>query len=301
MRTVCTRILITFIALAGAFEVNAQLFKNYEQEADRMFEDERYYEASLLYERLLTGEVSGNDKLTPYRPGRGPKINPSDEDYQRIVYRLAESLRLYKNYGGAVEWYAKVLDDSAYPLAKFHHATCLRAASSYEDALQGFKDFISGYGKEDEYTEMAENEIKNCEFAIEELAKEQVDQVYKANTVVNEGGGNYASVIHSDGRLIFTSTRYMATVKGTLGKYNFNNVYQATWSDTSISSPELYNIPFEQEFHQGTVAFSPDRQTVFLTRWQGNASGVENCYIYISRFNSGEWSEPEKLSGPVNQ
>ncbi|QEC52092.1 WD40 repeat protein [Anseongella ginsenosidimutans] len=300
MRTVFTRILITFIAITGSLQAEAQLFRNYESEADRMFEDERYYEASLLYERLLTGEVAGGEKLAPYRPGRGPKVKPSDEEYQRVVYKLAESLRLYKNYGGAIDWYAKVLDNDDYPLAKFYHAVCLRAAARYEEALEAYNNFLEGYGKDDEFSKMSEQEIKNCEFAIEEMAEEQVDEVYKANSTINEGGGNYASVIHSDGRLIFTSTRYMANVKGTLGKFNFNNVYEADWSDTSLSSPELYNVPFQQEFHQGTVAFSPDRQTMFLTRWQGNASGVENCYIYVSRFNSGAWSEPEKLSSSVN-
>src|SRR3546814_20859285 len=94
------------------------------------------------------------------------------------------------------------------------------------------------------------------------MDKEQVDEVYKANATINEGGGNYASVIHSDDRLIFTSTRYLANVRGTLGKFHFNNIYQAQWSDTSLSSPELYNVPFKQEFHQGPVAFSPDRQTL---------------------------------------
>src|SRR3546814_7590730 len=27
---------------------------------------------------------------------------------------------------------------------------------------------------------------------------------------------------------------------------------------------------------------------------------VENCYTYISRFNNGEWTEPEKLTTGVN-
>src|SRR3546814_12700302 len=99
MRTVFTRILITFIALAGSLQVDAQLFRSFESEADNMFEDQRYYEASLLYERLLTGEVDGAEKLAPYRPGRGPKVKPSDEEYERVVYQQAQSTRLYKNYG----------------------------------------------------------------------------------------------------------------------------------------------------------------------------------------------------------
>lgn len=300
MRTVFTKILITFVVLTGAFQVNAQVFKNFEQEANRMFEKQRYYEASLLYERLITGDVRSGDKLSPYRPGRGPKVKPSDEEYERIVYQLAQSLRLYKNYSGAISWYEKVLENPDYPQARFYYAICLRAAAKYDQALSAFRAFKEGYGKQDEFSEMTNREIKNCEFAIGQLDREQVDEVYKAGPDINEGGGNYASVIYNDNELVFTSTRYMATVKGTLGKYNFNNVYKAGWSDTTISSPELYNVPFEQEFHQGTVAFSPDRQTMFLTRWQGNASGVSNCYIYISRYSSGEWSEPEKLGSSVN-
>lgn len=99
MRTVFTSIFITLIALTGSLEVDAQLFRNFEAEADRMFENQRYYEASLLYERLLTGEVASAEKLAPYRPGRGPKVTPSDDEYDRVVYKLAQSLRLYKNYG----------------------------------------------------------------------------------------------------------------------------------------------------------------------------------------------------------
>src|SRR3546814_9846546 len=122
MRTVFTRILITFIALAGSLKVEAQLFRSFESEADNMFEDQRYYESSLLNERLLTGEVAGAEKLAHDRPGRGPKVKPSDEEYERVVYKLAQSLRLYKNYGAAIDWYAKVLDNEEYPVAKFYHA-----------------------------------------------------------------------------------------------------------------------------------------------------------------------------------
>lgn len=300
MRTVFTSIFIIFIILGGNLQADAQIFRNYEAEADRMFENARYYEASLLYERLLTGKVAGNEKLSPYRPGRGPKVKPSDDEYERVAYKMAESLRLYKNYGAAIEWYAKVLDNEDYPLAEFYHAVCLRAAARYEEAKAAYTAFLEGYDKEDEFREMSEREIKNCEFAIGEMEREQVDQVNKAGQVINEGGGNYAAVIHSEDQLVFTSTRYMANVRGTLGKFNFNNIYEADRSDTSLSSPRLYDVPFEQDYHQGTVAFSPDRQMMFLTRWQGNASGVENCYIYVSNYTSGAWSEPRKLSSAVN-
>jgi len=300
MRTVFTSIFITLIALTGSLEVDAQLFRNFEAEADRMFENQRYYEASLLYERLLTGEVASAEKLAPYRPGRGPTVTPSDDEYDRVVYKLAQSLRLYKNYGGAIDWYAKVLNNEEYPLAKFYHAVCLRAAGRYEEALEAYKNFLEGYDDHGQYRTLSEKEMLNCEFGMEQLAREQVDEITKAGPDINEGGGNYASVIHSDDRVIITSTRYMANVKGTLGKFNFNNVYRVDWTDSGLSSPELYGVPFKQEFHQGTVAFSPDRQTMFLTRWQGNASGVKNCYIYVSRFESGEWTEPQKLSSGVN-
>lgn len=300
MRTVFTSIIITLIALTGSLEVEAQLFRNYESEADRMFENKRYYEASLLYERLLTGEVAGAEKLAPYRPGRGPKVKPSDDEYERVVYKLAESHRLYKNYGAAIDWYALVLDHEDYPLAKFYHAVCLRAAGRYEEALQAYKNFLAGYDQNDEFRRLSEKEMLNCEFGMEQLAREQVDEVAKSGADINEGGGNYASVIHSEDRVIITSTRYLANVRGTLGKFHFNNIYEADWTESGLSSPELYGVPFQQEFHQGTVTFSPDRQTMFLTRWQGNASGVTNNYIFVSRFESGEWTEPKKLTSGVN-
>src|SRR3546814_400780 len=134
---------------------------------------------------------------------------------------------LYKNYGAAIDWYAKVLDNEEYPVAKFYHAVCLRAAARYDEALDAFNNFLEGYDKDDEFRELSEAEIANCEFGVKEMDKEQVDEVYKANATINEGGGNYASVIHSDDRLIFTSTRYLANVRGTLGKFHFNTIYQA--------------------------------------------------------------------------
>src|SRR5690606_41746978 len=98
MRTVFTSIFITLIALTGSLEVDAQLFRNFEADADRMFENQRNYEASLLYERLLTGEVTSAEKLAPYRPGRGQKVTHSDDESDRVDYKLAQSCALDKNY-----------------------------------------------------------------------------------------------------------------------------------------------------------------------------------------------------------
>lgn len=277
------------------------MYRNYLKEADEKFQQGEFYEAAELYKYLVDKDAPSPGGLSPYQPGRGGKVRRNNKEYDRISYQLAEASRLYHHYEDARRWYQEVLDNEEFPLARLYYGVSLRALADYKTAVSELESFLDSYGKKDEYTRLAEHELRNCRYGMEKMEDTPVYNTFRAPEEINEGTGNYGSVITGPDKILFTSTRFIAPAKEALtGKGNFNNVYEATRSEEMLSDPRLYNIPYAQGFHQGALTITPDGNTIYLTRWKGNATGVSESAVYVSKYTYGDWSEPQKLSGDVN-
>ena len=115
MKTFCL-ILFSFFLFDTAF---AQ-YQDIKGRAEKEFDNKNYSQAAYYYDQLATGRLTGQKKIPFYSHGRAPKDKISGE-HTYICYQLAESYRLYQDYGKAEKWYDTVVsskDAAAYPLAK---------------------------------------------------------------------------------------------------------------------------------------------------------------------------------------
>ncbi len=281
----------------------AQFSVNYRLQGDRAFDNKEYFAAAQYYSAAING--FGTDTalyLAPYSSVITVTKAKNIVDLSYLVYRLAESYRLYNDFTNAGEWYFRAMAlNNDYPLARFWYAICLRADQRYSEALTQFQQFKSTYSLDDQYSNRTNMEIENCKFAIEELEFPRPASIEKLTGGINAGGSNYATAKVSGSQLYFTSSRIVPDRKVKRKENPFvNNIYAISGSGTSFGEAELVTISNLQGFEQGTPALTPDGNTMFITRWKQDKN-TEFFSIFRSNKNAdGSWSEPLEIGFEVN-
>ncbi|TWF44905.1 WD40 repeat protein [Chitinophaga polysaccharea] len=312
MKKITLCLLVIFLGIINS--IQAQYVYDYKHTADVFYNSRDYYSAAQYYNKALGTFKIKPEQVLPYTVG-GAAPSGKLKDYQQVVARLAESYRLFYDYGNAETWYSQLVgfNNPAFPQARYWYAVCLRYNGKYQQALDEFTKFKQSYTAADELSVRTPLEIACCQFALSEANKEPRYTIEKTAGNVNEGGANYAPVILSGGTLMFTSSRpdnpplpvpatnnQAAAKKQTKkGTPYVNDLYTAIGADNTYDKSKKVNIPIAKGYDQGVSAITPDGNTLYLTRWTVK-DGVKHAAIYISTLHNGEWTEPKILGDNVN-
>ncbi len=296
------------LAIAFGFLTSqAQVVYDYLKSADAYYAKADYASAALYYERYLglnNDKVKGDayDPYTVVSLSKKQKIAVSNR--QQAIYRIAESYRLLNYHIKAGPYYAQAaaFDSTVFPLANYWYGKTLRALAKYDSAEIAFNHFIAIHAASDSYKEDANREVGNLRFIQAQLKKKDLGlyTVTKAASMLNTNGASYAPVWINKNALVFTSTRPDTASASSKTKAYTNRIYLASYSDGVVSSVEKTDLPQVTDVHQGVVSFTPDANTIFLTRWT-IMNGKKNALIYTSKKLNGTWGNPVLLdSNTIN-
>lgn len=265
---------------------------NYKTLADKAFDNNDFYEAANYYLKAATGKSTVSVNNVPFYSSGKYTRGQQQTDKAYIMYRLAESYRLYQDYTKAAIWYLKVINDNQYPLARLWYATCLRANNNFDETLKQSQLFMISYKADAKYMTMVQREIDGCNFAMQQL-KNPEDVIISPITTLNGSEGDYSLTINGDAYW-FTSSRF------TENKIHLNQVYTAAIKQTSPSTAIDFKrfdkgVPFEY----GTPSLDASGKRMYVTRWRksGNKTVTEICY---SKLENGKWQQPHELNPNVN-
>ena len=285
-----------------AFALKAQFVYDFLKAGDNYFSKKDWASAASYYEKYLGIDNTGNIKnFKPYMPRvTSSKKMTGEGSEDKALYNLAECYRLL-NYPSKAEFYYKEVIDKArvsFPLVKYRYATQQRALTKYAEAEQSFKNFFSEYTMVDTYHNDAERELRNLQFIQVQLRKKDLKYytVIKSPADLNSTGASYAPVWLNSSTLLFTSTRPDTVTKI---KVYTNRVYQAVYTDGSLSGINKTSLPQGKDIHQGVVSVTPDGNTIFLTRWTVHGE-KRSAAIYSSSRKNEEWSDPAILGESIN-
>lgn len=302
MKRISLILLLVTFCMATALHAQ-QYIVDYKRTADTYFEKKDYYSAAQYYNKALGTFTVKPGEYKPYQLEQGGKSKKQKKpkDYELVVYRLAESYRMYNDFANAEKWYAQTINFNAaqFPLARYWYGVTLRAAGKYEDALTQFQLFKQTYKGYDDYTNRTAIEIATCEFAIKEMNAPPRYEVVKVEGNINQGGANYAPVPVSNSTFYFTSSRPDSTVADKNDNPFVNTLYIATGEAENFESNEKLSIPMEKGMEQGVASISPDGNTMYLTRWT-TKDGAKHSSIYRSTKQNGSWTAPQMLDASIN-
>jgi OOP family OmpA-OmpF porin len=289
------RISLIFSLLICFGFTNAQVVNEYLAAADKYFAKGDYYSAAQYYEKYMSPAKTKTVQtaFSPYAVSANAtkKIKVTSNSKEKVIYNLAECYRKLHYHDKAAPHYLQAcsFDKAAFPLAKFHYATTLRAMGKYDEASVAFTTFKEEYPLKDIYATTAEMEIENLRFIKQQLARKSIHAyiVQKSNGL-NAEGGSYAPVWMNEKTLWFTSTRPQGSGND---KSNNNRIYQADYSTGTTGAVSVSNIPQPTDLQQGVVSATPDGNSLFLTRWDITKT-KRTAAIFLSKKVNGNWAEP---------
>lgn len=285
-------IFLTFFIFTGAV---AQ-YHTFKSRADKAFNNKNYYEAAYYYDKAAGSKKSTQTRI-PFTPDGKITKEQIKADRPYILYRLAESYRLYEDYSKAGEWYKVGMDENNetdYPLTRLWYGVCLRADKRFDESITQLSQFIAVYKDDKEYIDLAKKEIAVCLFAKEQYNNPEPVNISRMEGQWNGGGGDYA-LVKNGGDYWFTSTRFAGNDKKHLNKiYTVSAQNPATPAIAAIESGDK-----GKNAEYGTLSMDASGRQMYLTRWYKDGDRTILAIYHSGKINAA-WSVPQRLNTNVN-
>ena len=284
--------------------VYAQSAKSIEKRADNSFKNKNYYNAAILYSAIVYNSPIGETNLPvvyPVQSYSSKTVHTIDESNKnRVIFKLAESYRLYNHYKEAATQYKLYINskDPQFPEAELWYGYCLLSNDDPQKALQTFHAYLKKHHVNDALTVKAQQGIASCNLILTNKSEKPLATIAKIPSTVSDDGSNFAYDKLNDSTFWFTSSRHELDNKQ---KKN----YPLRLYTGSLNSKNASKV-FEQvasNINMAASSFSNDGNTVFFTGWKDDPKlGTPSYAIYymIKAIGSSKWSNPIILPSPVN-
>lgn len=235
------------------------------------------------------------------------KRKPTD---YKVIYQLAESYRLAKEYRSAQDAYLKAynLNPKKNALALFYYAEVQKSLGNYKKADEYFAKFKKEYQGADksDFTKRIKNYGIAAQFAdslsrnAQKIAIEHLpDNINTSHVESSPFFINDTTIIY--GSLKTDQTTFDFNAKDSTSDEPMRKIYVAVrdsdeWKDEG-ELPGFYNVPGQ---HTLNGVYSQDKLRFYFTRCKRNNRNKVICAIYVSFFNNGTWTEPVSLGTEVN-
>lgn len=297
------------VALIGmGFMANAQSAGRLAKIADKAYEDENYYTAAIIYQKLVSiyeGEaISTEGTLYPYQVDRADNTQQNFDMYREHMLRLANSYYNYAQYDMAAKWFGKyvTLSDKITPQTYFTYGLSLRADTQYDDAIKQFKKVESNIKVDSTLKANATYEILCCEFAIDATEHPEVVLFEKMDsTYINtEDASNYAAHQYlnenGDTVIMFTTTRF--SYDNPDGSYRYLNEL-VTYQNEKISRDNIIEVADGSSLAASSL--SGDGEFLYGVWWSEEPGFEKPHQIFRAvKQADGSWGEMEILGPDVN-
>src|SRR5450755_4023925 len=184
--------------------VHAQNGSGYFNQAELLYKEKKYYEASVVFEKYLATEKNSRPRSTPFAIEKKVKGKANLDPHQEAVYQLAESYRMINDYQKAEKYYKEAVGFSgkAYPDAQYWYAVTLRASQHYAEALVQINSFLEKHTQIDDLLLGADRELEDLKY-IQQQSERINDQFALKELKGKDPASGYALVQRADG-FVFT-------------------------------------------------------------------------------------------------
>jgi outer membrane protein OmpA-like peptidoglycan-associated protein/tetratricopeptide (TPR) repeat protein len=248
-----------------------------QQKAQSQFEAGEYQMAISTYSKVL-------------------EDNPEDPEANLLV---AESFRLSNRIEKAAPYYSKLLEKEATFENFYKHGKSLKDQGNYEGAIEAYES-AKEHTQDDSLANLADLAIANIQ-KIETITDYWPYHSLENYQFLNTPGIDYAPVVNED-FLYFTSSRGGGGVYAATGQ-GYTRLYRARAEGIKVdvqNIQEMPEIPNEAGLNQGTIAISPDGNTIIYAR--GNSTSrkdLPDVSLFASYFRGAAFTEP--IFMPVNE
>ena len=249
-------------------------------EADAQFQRGEYYDASVTYKKVYN------------------KLRKKEERPQRgeVAFKMGRCYRLLNMSARASAAFQNALRYE-YPDSTTHFmlALALHADGKYAAALRSYDKYLE-FCPDDS---LAINCAEGCRTA-QEIRARGSRYVVKQAKLFNSRRADFCPMyLGTDcDQIYYTSTTEKATgdkKSEITGMKNADVFFSKKNEKGEWERPEPVEGELNTEFDEGIVAFSPDAQTMYLTKARRELNAPTSVEIYTSTRSDAKWSAPVKF------
>lgn len=249
-------------------------------EADAQFQRGEYYDASVTYKKVYN------------------KLRKKEERPQRgeVAFKMGRCYRLLNMSARASAAFQNALRYE-YPDSTTHFmlAKALHADGKYAAALRSYDKYLE-FCPDDS---LAINCAEGCRTA-QEIRARGSRYVVKQAKLFNSRRADFCPMyLGADcDQIYYTSTTEKATgdkKSEITGMKNADVFFSKKNEKGEWERPEPVEGELNTEFDEGIVAFSPDAQTMYLTKARRELNAPTSVEIYTSTRSDAKWSAPVKF------
>lgn len=249
--------------------------------ADEQLARGEFYDASRTYRKIYNKLTKRED-----RPLRGEVAFKMGECYRR----LNMSARASAAYQNAIRY--------QYPdsMAFYYLGRSLQGEGRYAQAIDAYNKFLEWKPE----SELAREGAEGCRLAIESKNKKKSRYVVKNAKLFNSRRADF-SPMYLDNKydqLFFTSSTEKATgeKKSEITGMKKSDIYVSKKNERGEwERPEPVEGELNTDMDEGIVSFSPDGQTMYLTKARRSLTSNTSVEIYTSTRSDAKWSAATKF------
>lgn len=249
--------------------------------ADEQLARGEFYDASRTYRKIYNKLTKRED-----RPLRGEVAFKMGECYRR----LNMSARASAAYQNAIRY--------QYPdsMAFYYLGRSLQGEGRYAQAIDAYNKFLEWKPK----SELAREGAEGCRLAIESKNKKKSRYVVKNAKLFNSRRADF-SPMYLDNKydqLFFTSSteKAMGDKKSEITGMKKSDIYVSKKNERGEwERPEPVEGELNTDMDEGIVSFSPDGQTMYLTKARRSLTSNTSVEIYTSTRSDAKWSAATKF------
>lgn len=274
--------LLKLLILAGIFAVMGVSCKSVKlADADLAYSRGEYFEAQKMYKKIY-------NKLTKKeeRPLRGEVAFKLGLCYDK----LNMAPRAAAAFQNAIRF--EYPDSMSY----FLLGKSLQADGKYSPAIAAYNNFLDFRPD----FKPAEEGIRGCNMALLAKEKPKTRYIVKNAKNFNSSRADFSPMFldKNGDQLYFTSTNEKVTGqnKSAITGMKKGDIYFARKNERGQwMRPEMVEGELNSEADEGVISFSPDGQTMYLTKATQSETSNTTVEIFTSRRSDASWSAPEKF------
>ncbi|MGM9832781.1 MAG: OmpA family protein [Candidatus Limisoma sp.] len=248
--------------------------------ADEQFDRGEYYDASVTYKKVYN------------------KLKAKEERDKRgmVAFKLGNCYRLLNMSTRASAAYANARR-YGYPdsTATLYLAQALHRQGRYTAAINEYEAYLAKVPTDS----LAINGITGCRAAVE-WAKEPTRYEVKYAKLMNSRRSDFAPMLYGADfdqlYLASTTEKAMGDKKSEITGMKNADIFVAKKNEQGQwVRPEAVEGELNTEFDEGIVSFSPDGQTMYLTKARRDPNASTSVEIYTAQRSDAQWSAAQKF------
>lgn len=245
--------------------------------ADAQMARGEYYDASKTYRKIYNKLTKKTD-----RPLRG-----------EVAYKMAEAHRHLNQSARAAAAYQNAIR-YGYPdsLAQLYLAQMLHAEGKYTPAIRAYEEFLMRSPE----SAIAETGLRGARMA-QKLKENPTRYVVKNAKLFNSRRADFAPMFNDD-VLYFTTTNEKVTGdhRSEITGMKKSDIWMARKNEQGQwQRPEPVEGELNSEMDEGIISFSPDGNTMYLTKARRAPNYNTGVELFTSQRNDAQWSSPVKF------